>query len=352
MVRVMVRVAFAIAGLLLAGCSSGEPAPRVEPVPVEKVEPSFLDDTTGTLPADIGELGLYPDLENLARTHPRAHRFEPAFPLWSNGSTKDRFVVVPAGERIDTSVSSTWTFPIGTLFLKTFAYPVPGDGDSVRPVETRVLQLKEAGWEFAVYLWDEAGRSAALLDITRPTPVAVEAFGERFEHMVPAKLDCRKCHESALGAVLGFREVQLAHAVDAAPSELARLSELALFSEAVREEPERIAHEAQTTAEVLRYFQGNCVHCHNGGPPPAAFDLRHEVALENLIGRETEGELLASGVRVVPGEPESSVVFLTLARRAEISGILPMPPVGVQRTDTGAVELFRGWIAGLAPAGE
>ncbi|HEY3494979.1 MAG TPA: hypothetical protein VGK73_09850, partial [Polyangiaceae bacterium] len=276
--------------------------------------------------------------------HPRALAYEPGYPLWSNGSDKRRYLVLPPGEIAESDEAGAFRFPVGTLFLKTFSYPAPDGGE--RPIETRVLQNAEDGWQYAVYAWDESG-GASLIDLARSTKVEVELDGERFEHVVPSKLDCRKCHESGLGSVLGFREIQLGAARDGT-NELARLHERGVFGAGASFDPERIEHADPVTEAVLGYLQGNCVHCHNGGAPPAAFDMQHGVALENLIGKDTQGELL-SGVRVVPADPEASVVFLTLARRTDVDGILPMPPVGVQRTDASAVELFRGWIENLAP---
>lgn len=301
---------------LLGACGSGEPQlEAIAPPPVDG-EPSYLDDPIGPLPETIEELGLHGNPVDLRRTHPRALAYEPAFPLWSNGSAKERFLVLPPDQTIDPTNPSSWSFPTGTLFLKTFSYPDAGESGGSRPVETRVLQSSDSGWEYAVYLWDEAGKTAALRDISRSAAVPVEHDGESFEHVVPSKLDCRKCHESEPNTVLGFREIQLGPS-GAPESELTRLAARGVFGSEPRPEFERIEHEDPLTEDVLRYFQGNCVHCHNGGEgASSAFDMRHEVALENLIGRKTEGELLSDGVRVVPGDPDASVVFLTLARRS------------------------------------
>jgi hypothetical protein len=332
-----------LASLLIGGCTSAAPSDRTPPP--EQRELTFLDDPSGPLPETLAELGLYPDPLDLERAHPRALAYEPGYPLWSNGSHKRRYLVLPPGTSAESGEPGAFGFPVGTLFLKTFSYPAP-DGGAERPIETRVLSNGEDGWQYAVYLWDDAG-GASTIDLARSTKVEVELDGERFEHVVPSKLDCRKCHESGLGPVIGFREIQLG-ADREGTSELSRLAELGVFGDEASFEPERIEHEDPVALAVLGYLQGNCVHCHNGGAPPAAFDMRHDVAFENLIGKETQGELL-SGTRVVPGDPESSVVYLTLGRRTEIEGILPMPPVGVQRTDTSAVDLFRGWIANLTP---
>jgi hypothetical protein len=344
------RLARSLLALLVVGCGANGTEPGAPPD--SAVDEAYLADPGGPLPETMAELGLYPKPGDFARVHRRALPYEPAYPLWSNGSAKQRYLVLPDGATIDTSMSDGWTFPVGTLFLKTFSYPSAGDeGGELRPVETRAIRQGDDGWEYAVYLWDEAAESATLLDLKKVVPVPVVLDGASFEHEVPTKLQCRMCHESELGTVIGFRGIQLG-AVPAAggQSELARLASLGVFTDEPGSEPEHIQHDEPVTREVLGYLQGNCVHCHNGGEGSStAFDLRHDVALENLVARDTEGEVL-SGVRVVPGDPEASVVYLTLDRRTEEGEILPMPPVGVQRADAQALELFRGWIESLAPA--
>ena len=71
------------------------------------------------------------------------------------------------------------------------------------------------------------------------------------------------------------------------------------------------------------------------------------MALANLIDRNTEGEAL-SGLRVASGDPEASALFLAL-RREDQNGIQPMPPVGVDRADQAALQLFEAWISNLPP---
>jgi len=224
-----------------------------------------------------------------------------------------------------------------------------------RPIETRIIRWLDGEVEYAVYRWDDAGTSAALTAIDRPIRVAVSAFGESFEHVIPARLDCRKCHESQPVRVLGFDELGLAEAPEQGPSaapalaaSLAGWVELGVLS-AAPAEPRLIRHEEALTQGVLSYIEGNCTHCHNGGTEASAsYDLRYGVALENLIDRDTEGEAL-SGLRIASGNPEQSALFLAL-RREDRDGIQPMPPLGVERRDEVAIELFQAWISGLPAA--
>ena len=333
----------ALAAVACGDGKEGEPSPPPPPAPV------WLDELSGELPETMTELGLYQQ-PGTSRAHRDAVEYEPRFELWSNGTTKHRLLFLPSNTSVETSSDGAYEFPRGTLFAKTFSAPrFDGSGEllEARPLETRVLRLEDEGWQYAVYLWNEAGDDAVLADIAMPHRVTVEIDGERFEHVVPSKLDCRKCHESQASPIIGFRELGLTSALaDGEVSQLEAFHERGLIDQ-LPEQPEVIDHADPVTTEVLGYLEGNCTHCHNGGDgASSAFDLRHDVALENLIGQETAGEAL-SGIRVVPGEPESSALYLALSRTEDVNDIQAMPPVGVQRRDSSAVELFRGWISSL-----
>lgn len=347
----VVRVVHHVLPALLAVATHGACAAPSAQAPededaqdTENVDDSFLaGERLGPLPDTLAELGLFPDLEALEEPHVDAISFRPAHRLWTNGASKQRLLFLPPGTSVDTS-AVPWRFPRGAVLAKTFFYP--GRHDRPTPVETRILRHGAAGWDYAVYLWNEEATDAALLDGAAPVPVAVTIGEERFEHVVPSTLQCRSCHESAPGMVLGFDELRLAE-----PREPGEVTQLERFYEdgwlgALPEQPARIIAEDEATRSVLGYLEGNCTHCHNGGDGPAsAFDLRHPVALEHLVDVPTTSELVG-GWRVRSGAPEESGLFLALSR-AEVTTAQPMPPLGVERVDEAAVELFRAWITGL-----
>jgi hypothetical protein len=300
------------------------------------------------MPPTLEETGLYEDLSDLNSYSDRAVLFRPQYPLWTNGSIKQRFVVVPEGAQIDTSNRAAWQFPENTLFFKTFSYVDEDAEDGLRPIETRVLKKTATGWEYHAYLWADDRSTAELLDGVFTTPVAVEYEGERFEHVVPARLDCRKCHESQPVGAIGFDELRLNAPLEpgGTTTQLETLVLAGLLSD-LPTNPDQIVHEDATTARVLGYLQGNCAHCHNGSNgPSSAFDMRHDVALENLINVDTNTELL-TGVRVVPGDPDESALYKALTRNPDLPNTTAMPPVGVDLVDRAALELFYEWIANL-----
>lgn len=300
------------------------------------------------MPPTLEETGLYTDLSDLNSYSSRAVLYRPTYPLWTNGSIKQRFVVVPEGEAIDTSDRKAWQFPENTLFFKTFSYVDEDAKDGLRPIETRVLKRTESGWEYHVYLWADDRSTAELLSGVYTTPVSVEYEGEQFDHVVPARLDCRKCHESQPVGVIGFDELRLNAPLEPgdSDSQLESLADAGLLSD-LPDDPDTISDPDPITEQVLGYLQGNCGHCHNGWTgPSSAFDMRHDVALENLIDVDTTSELL-TGVRVVPGSPEDSALYRALTRDPTIPNNTAMPPVGVDLVDSEAVDLVYEWIENL-----
>ncbi len=248
--------------------------------------------------------------------------YDPVWPLWSNGLDKERWLYVPKGETVDTR-GEDWDFPAGSVFFKTFS----AGGTKI---ETRLIRKTPRDFEYATYVWD--GDDA---DLQGDWDSVEVDWVEGVEHKVPSKLDCRTCHEPG-GGVLGLRAVQVdAKGVDA----------LADLLDPVPK-PEPVVGPDPLTTEVLGYFVGNCVACHDGGGGDQhSFDLRPEVAVENTVDRPTEANASAPGIRVVPGAPEESILFLAFSGEHENDEIRSMPPLGVQARDLEAVELLRTWIS-------
>jgi hypothetical protein len=212
-----------------------------------------------------------------------------------------------------------------------------------------VLKKTADGWEYHAYLWAEDRSDAELLDGVYTVPVEVEYQGQTFEHVVPARLDCRKCHESQPVGVIGFDELRLNAPLTegAATTQLADLADAGLLSNRPSN-PNAIVEDDATTSEVLGYLHGNCAHCHNGWDgPSSAFDMRHPVALDNLVNIETTSELL-SGIRLVPGSKDDSALYRALTRDETLDATTAMPPVGVDLVDEYALDLIGDWIDGLA----
>lgn len=320
--------ALLVAAATTAGACGDDTGTTPEP------EPTWLDDIEADPPLTLSEVGVFENLATLSFTD-RVSLYEPNFPLWSSGSEKTRGLYVPEGAVVDTSDDGSWQFPVGTVLAKTFAF----DG---KPLETRLLFRRAEKWEYAVYQWRTGEAEADLLDGNwLEVPIEVETGGDSFTYKIPARLDCRTCHETSEvttgSPVLGLTRFQLPESLKThAAFDGAKVTEV----------------EGRTSAETkaLGYFLGNCVSCHDGGDAEnSAFSLFPDLAIENTVDQPTESET-AEGIRVVPGDKDESVLFIAVVEAAKPGYDGPfkqMPPVGVVVGDPDAAEILGDWIEGL-----
>ena len=320
--------------LMLLGCSdSAAERPTA-------TEPWFVQDPLGELPAKLSAVGIY-QKRNVSNALEPAIAYEPGFPLWSDGGKKFRSLVLPPDTSVDSTDADAYVFPVGTLIFKTFAFKTARSPADEVPVETRLLRLKDGGWEFSAYAWNDEATDAELLDLKRSVGVEVLSDdGEVVEHAIPSRLECKQCHESAQSEVLGISELQLAKS--------GSLSDVLTRLDPAPAKPYRALPEhGPLTTDVLGYFTGNCMHCHNGSNGAASsFDLRPNVALQNIVNQPTESSATADGLRISPGSPDESILYLGVKGGTELE-VKDMPPVGVALRDAGAVQLLADWILAL-----
>jgi hypothetical protein len=300
----------------------------------------MVEDPLGALPAKLSDVGIYQDGDVSNALEP-ALPYEPGYPLWSDGGKKFRSLVLPAASDIDASNADNYVFPVGTLIFKTFAFKTAHSPSVEVPVETRLLRLKEDGWELSAYAWNDDASDAELLDLKRAQSRAVLSDdGEVIEHAIPSRLECKQCHESAESEVLGINELQLAKS--------GSLSDVLARLEPPPKEPYRALPEhGPLTTDVLGYLAGNCVHCHNGSNGAASsFDLRPDVALDNVVNQPTESSATADGLRIAPGKPDESILYLGVKGGSDLE-VKDMPPLGVALRDARAVQLLADWIQAL-----
>ena len=96
---------------------------------------------------------------------------------------------------------------------------------------------------------------------------------------------------------------------------------------------------------IKRFVFGNCVSCHNGD---GNVDFSPEVFVANTVNKPTEAQSVhppAGWLRVVPGVPTRSVVYVQMQRTMlpPATGgnerLRPMPPVGLADVAVGSVYL-------------
>ncbi len=220
-------------------------------------------------------------------------RFEPQYPLWSDGAEKLRWALIPPGTKVDTSNIDRWLFPIGTKFWKEFRI----DG---KRIETRFFEKKceRPGeneeqidcWQYGSFRWndDEPVNEPTKIRNAEPVPekglnavadivgATYSDTGHQVKHDIPARSDCNTCHARGGDPILGFDALQLSpdrddaapHGKNPLPEGYVTLRELIakdILTDPPAEPWPRIQAEGIARA-ALGYFHGNCGSCHNSDP--------------------------------------------------------------------------------------
>ena len=325
--------------------------------------PAAADVLDEPLPPTLSATGLYADLGS-GRIAPGVVGFTPQYPLWSDGSIKQRWVRLPPGARIDARHADAWDFPPGTRLWKEFSMG--------RRVETRMIErLADGRWRYASSVWRPDGSDAVLAPELGVRRLPVEsAPGGRYR--ILARADCRACHEAAPVPVLGLSALQLsperdpnaANAVPPRPGDLdlrglQAKGLLANLDPRLLAAPPRIAALTPTERAALGYLHGNCGHCHNrnGAEPRLPLDLvLAQAAMPTPETAASTDSLLRTRLRyrrpgaerlLVPGDPATSVLVRRLSSTDAVSR---MPPLGTTVPDPLGIALIQRWIREMPPA--
>jgi glucose/arabinose dehydrogenase/mono/diheme cytochrome c family protein len=187
--------------------------------PASRPQPPF--------PRTLSESGLFADVARHAMVA-GVIPYEPAAPLWSDGTHKARFFALPptkdeAGRVVPAKIGVTsargWNFPDGTVLVKSFAIDeVEGDPSTRRWIETRFMLKEEGEWAGYSYEWNDDQTDALLVsaagkdrEFTITTAdLAKHADGVKTQQWhYPSRTECMVCHSRASNYVLGLCTVQL-----------------------------------------------------------------------------------------------------------------------------------------------
>ena len=299
----------------------------------------------GTFPTRLSQTGLFADTAALV-PHASLLPYDVNVPLWSDGAAKQRHVMLPGMSKVQVAADGSYTFPEGTIFVKTFH---AGSAITAPRLETRIMVHRAQGWAGYTYIWDVDQRDARLADNRVDLPLP-RSSGLGATWTVPSRADCMACHTAAGGFVLGFRAEQLADAGSASPSSLDRLRGLDCFEGAaptVTPFPRWDDAEAAPAELARAYLDANCAMCHQPtGPGNATIDLRHDTSLNamRLFEAPTQGDLGIRGAQqVVPGAPRRSI----LRERMNRTDALGMPNLSHGKVDKRALGVIDAWIRGL-----
>lgn len=296
-------------------------------------------------PTELRCTGLYSDWA-LRTVSPGARAYTPAFPLWSDGATKARWIYLPPGQPIDTSNMDEWKFPVGTKVWKEFS--IAG-----KRIETRLLwKTANSSWFATTYRWsaDEA--------TTRELTVGeLNADGNQYE--VPSQKACADCHQGRQDYVLGFEAVSLS-SPGATGATMAVLVAQSLIS--VPPATPIVVPGTPTEAAALGYLHANCgTTCHNvnitSPGTNTGFLARLDVAtLSSVQATDTwtsawnvpgRFPVLTSARRLAQCSTSNSDVYYRMTQRNasnDAASTGQMPKIDTHKVDTVGVGLVAAWV--------
>jgi uncharacterized repeat protein (TIGR03806 family) len=288
-------------------------------------------------------------------------------PLFSDYAAKHRFVWLPPGTTASYSARDSFTFPVGAVLIKTFAYPADFHDPSLgeRLVETRLLVRRATGWDPMTYLWNDEQTVAKRRIIGARVPVSwidLEGAERSVTFQVPNTNQCKECHEEHNGVVgpLGpkARYLNKDHEYgDGTANQLEHWSAVGYLQGAPDPEtaPRAPVFDDPSTgtveARARAYLDINCAHCHNPSGLARTSGLylnideltpaRYGVCKPPVAAGHGSGD---RKVDIVPGNPERSI--LTFRMESTEPGVA-MPELGRQTVHSEALEVVNAWIAEL-----
>jgi len=315
----------------------------------------------GELPPLLSQTGAFTDM---ARAVPAAALvpYDLIVPFWSDGAEKFRWVSVPNDQKIKFSPSGDWTFPRGTVFVKTFALVTNElKPDSLRRLETRLLVCDADGGVYGVtYKWRADNRDADLLATNLSETIRIQtATGVRTQQWYyPGRQDCLTCHTALAGGVLDVNTRQLnrgfTYPSGVTDNQLRTWNHLGMFDTNLAGADfekfpalARLDDPARSLADRARsYLDANCANCHRPKGTVAYFDARYETPLtrQNLIeGRVLIDERIDGSRVIAPNDIWRSILYL----RTDSTEAFKMPPLARNTIDERGMTLLRQWIESL-----
>ncbi|WP_262692419.1 SO2930 family diheme c-type cytochrome [Kordiimonas aestuarii] len=286
-------------------------------------------------------------------------------PLFTDYAHKFRFVYVPKGRKARYDNTEVMRFPVGTVLVKTFAYPadfrVPEE--NIQIIETRLLIHQERGWNAWAYVWDDAQGDAVLKVAGKTLPVSWidEAGAEQStNYVVPNKNQCKGCHTfdkafTPIGPKARNLNRDFKYASGSA-NQLDHWASLGLLQGApasaeAPKAPDVTDAGASLDGRARAYLDINCAHCHRLEGPASTSGLFLTAGEDNKTTWGYKKRPVAAGrgsgglaYDIMPGEPDNSILVYRL--NSVDPGVM-MPEVGRTIVHDEGVALLKEWIASI-----
>jgi uncharacterized repeat protein (TIGR03806 family) len=312
----------------------------------------------GEMPLLLSQTGAFSDTRRLILSNGLIP-YDLVVPFWSDGAEKSRSVAVPPGE-IGFTPKGEWSFPAGTVFVKTFELPIDASNPSrKRRLETRLLVRDSAGGVYgAVYKWRADDSDADLINGSQTEAIPIKSADGQVHTQswyFPSRKDCLTCHTATAGGVLGVKTRQLnrpfKYPSGIIDNELRAWNHIGLFDPEFNDGDLRDFPTLASTDDASRtledrarsYLDANCSQCHRPGGTVANFDARYDTPLDRQ-------ELIDGPVLIDQGIDRPRVIsphdiWRSIAlMRVNTSGDIKMPPLARETIDQKGVQLLNEWV--------
>ena len=290
--------------------------------------------------------------------------------LFSDHSKKKRYIVLPEGETIGFNATDRWTWPDGTILVKTFYYPIDErDSDAGKQIlETRLLIKDDESWNSQIYMWDEDQQEAHRNNVGRRVDVTyTNAAGEEvaIDYRIPNRNQCSSCHGQNGDVIpIGPRTRQLTNPFENAPGEPSQLEvmdSLGMFDQPLPDlgtlpfvaDPHD--ESAPLDDRARAYLDANCAHCHNQEGRASSSGLFLDVDITHPTELGICKSPVAAGTGsgghpydIVPGHPEDSIMIY---RMESTDPSVKMPELPITTIHRFGVDLVSQWISEMEPPG-
>lgn len=308
----------------------------------------------------LSDYGLFKGLPNTVSNSIGGIHYKLGSELFSDYARKYRYIYLPDGSKLTYQNQNTIGFPVGTVLVKVFALPdVSTDILSERIIEVRLMVLRENGWIFIPYAWDEDIQDGRLAIGGSSTAVNFKHNGKQleFNYESPSLFRCESCHQVLNDKKITFLPIgpkvhHLNQTISIDANEVNQLEywqELGLIdlpdNTLLPFAPDWRDNSQDLQQRAKAYLDINCAHCHNPQGAAALSGLRLEYTRTNLdhshgICNSSHG-WRGGGFDIWPGRGDES----SIPKRMELDGATDrMPPIGRAVSDDEAIALIREWI--------
>ncbi|MBW2240786.1 MAG: right-handed parallel beta-helix repeat-containing protein [Deltaproteobacteria bacterium] len=292
---------------------------------------------------------------------PRGLAYELNTPLFSDYTVKHRMIFLPPGTAMTYQDPDMLGFPLGAVIAKHFSFRDPTASPPRETlIETRLLILRDDGWEGLPYVWDATESVATYTPQGATVNTNLLTTDDELlnlDYGVPSRTTCGSCHFGTSGDLpIGPTARNLNRLEKDGPRNQLDLwtnDGLLVGAPASSQAPVLPVWDDPSTGTVAEraraYLEENCAHCHNpagrAGPTGLWLDFNRPTGVNTGICKQPVAAgpgKLGLTYDIVPGDPSSSIM---VGRLADLRPAVKMPEIEKGLVHDDGVALITQWVS-------